>query len=183
MDIIKHGGRVAVLCKRIGEKMKMYEDSLVNLVLAAYLHDVGKISIPKEILLKPDKLTEEEMEKVKTHPQMSAVVLDGIVNETVYKAILHHHERYDGKGYPYKLKGRDIPLFSRVISVADAYDAMTSERPYRKVLIEKNKALNELNDNAGTQFDPIVVKLFIDIMLKQNEGTGSKIKYSNLYVR
>ncbi len=131
---------------------------------ASLLHDIGKIGIPDKILNKPGRLTKEEFRIVRKHPEVALKILKPIPQiKDLLPAIYHEHERYDGKGYIVGLKGQSIPLEARIIGVADAYDAMTSERPYRKPL-SKKEAIRELKKCAGTQFDPDVVKAFIRIL-------------------
>jgi diguanylate cyclase (GGDEF)-like protein/putative nucleotidyltransferase with HDIG domain len=128
---------------------------------AANLHDLGKIGMDERILCKPGRLTEKEMEVMKEHPRMAAEILRPLkfLSKEI-TLIIHHHERYDGAGYPHGLKGEAIPLGSRIIAVADAFSAMTTERPYRRA-IPPDKAIEELVDKSGTQFDPQVVKAFV----------------------
>lgn len=161
-ELKKHHIRTARLCEEIAKGLNMPYNDLINLLLAAQLHDIGKLRVPEKILLKPDKLTEKEMEIMKKHTiwgfeKVKEMKMDDIVAD----AVLHHHERYDGKGYPQGLKGNDIPYFARIITIADAYDAMINERVYKKAL-SVEEALNELINNAGTQFDPILISLFVD---------------------
>lgn len=131
-----------------------------SLRLAAMFHDLGKIAIPDEILHKPSKLTDEEYEIIKTHPEAGEVILTPLkFLKKVAKIVRHHQERWDGKGYPDGLKGEEIPLEARIIAVADAFDAMTSNRPYRKAM-PVEEAVQEILRNSGTQFDPKVVDAF-----------------------
>lgn len=129
------------------------------------MHDIGKITIPGELLCKPAKLTEEEFEIVKQHPVIGYRILKGLDRYSQHaKALLYHHERWDGTGYPMGLKGERIPVFSRVIAIADAYETMTSGRPY-SVIRTREDAIEELRNNAGTQFDPRLVEVFIEKVL------------------
>ncbi len=160
-DEKSHSNRVKSLCVRIGEKLGLDKEELKTLSLAGHLHDIGKIAIPEEILHKPGRLNNEEYEIVKTHAEIGYRILNAVAEyQDVAIATRHHHERYDGNGYPDKLKGENIPLFSRIISVVDAYEAMTSNRVYRKSLGE-TFALEELKKCSGTQFDPKIVEIFI----------------------
>ena len=128
---------------------------------AAILHDIGKIGIPDSILNKPGRLTDEEYRLVKEHPAIGAEIVKQVkALEPVASIILQHQERWDGKGYPYGMKGEDIPMEARIISVLDAYDAMTSDRSYRKALPVQT-AIAELKRCSGTQFDPKVVNAFL----------------------
>ncbi|MCL6559213.1 MAG: HD domain-containing protein [Firmicutes bacterium] len=142
--------------------------------VAALNHDVGKAFVTDEILFKPDKLTYEEWAKMKEHPVVGAQFfarengcrLSREEKEVVRLAILYHHERWDGKGYPEGLKGKDIPLEARIIAVADAYDAMTTDRPYRKALTGE-EAAREILSHAGNQFDPRIADVFAKLLEKK----------------
>lgn len=162
-----HSARVSQMCRKIGEALGLKEEELKELALAGMYHDIGKISIPDAILNKPGKLTQEEYNIIKTHPEVSYQILRA-ADEYSDLAIhaLHHHERWDGYGYPSGLKGEEIPLFSRIICVADAYEAMTSVRPYKNKLSE-TEALNEVIRCSGTQFDPRIARLFVDLARKK----------------
>lgn len=135
-----------------------------EIYLSSPLHDIGKVGIPDHILLKPDRLTDEEFTVIKRHADIGADILNPIIPMRKESQIIrHHHERYDGKGYPLGLAGEDIPLLSRIITLADAYDAMTSDRPYRKGLA-KEAALAEITRCRGTQFDPVIAGIFIETL-------------------
>jgi diguanylate cyclase (GGDEF)-like protein/putative nucleotidyltransferase with HDIG domain len=164
----RHSVEVSHLCKQIGIELKISEEDLKELEQAGLFHDIGKIAIPDNILNKPGKLTDEEYEIIKTHTQVGYQILRA-ADEYSDLAIhaLHHHERWDGKGYPSGLKGNNIPLFSRIICVVDAYEAMTADRPYRKAM-QCESAIIELNRCAGTQFDPNLVDIFINKVLSKN---------------
>ncbi len=131
------------------------------------LHDIGKIAIDEKILNKPGRLSIEEWNEIKRHPEIGYRILSS-VNDMAELAefVLAHHERWDGKGYPKGLKGEEIPLQARIIMVADSYDAMTSERTYRKPLTEE-AGMEELRENAGTQFDPEIVRVFIEKVMQK----------------
>ena len=134
-----------------------------RLETCALLHDVGKIGVSDEILNKPSKLTDEELEVVKRHPELGATIASRARQLTSCVAgILHHHERYDGTGYPEGLKGGDIPLESRILTIADAFAALTSDRPYAEALSCAD-ALKKIQQGAGTQFDPKLVEVFAAI--------------------
>ncbi len=159
-----HIERLVVLSGRMSEKLRLSDVIRRNLILLSKMHDLGKIGIPDEILFKPGNLTDGEYEKMKEHSRIGF----NIANRSrelshIATLILHHHERWDGRGYPTGLKGEDIPLECRIIAIVDAYDAMVSIRPYCKG-IEIKAALKELKANAGTQFDPILVEQFLEII-------------------
>jgi len=158
-----HARRVSGYATAVGRRLGLDETSLEWLSLAAFLHDIGKIGTPDHILLKPATLTDEERAIVRLHPKRGARMLLGIVDmDEVAVAVLHHHEHFDGTGYPNLLQGKHIPLLSRIILVADAYDALTSPRPYRGVYSHE-EALEQLEKGAGEQFDPEVVRSFSDL--------------------
>lgn len=155
-----HARRVSGYASAIGRRMRLNVPVLEQLSLAALLHDVGKISTPDSVLLKPAALTEEERAVVRLHSERGARLLAAVPEmEEVAAAVRHHHENYDGTGYPEGLAGEHIPLASRIIHVADAYDAMTSPRPFRSAL-DHERAVRTLQDGAGSQFDPEVVAAF-----------------------
>lgn len=159
-----HSSRVTKLSLMIAEKMKLKKKYIRILEYGTIFHDIGKIGIPDNILNKPGTLTKEEFDLIKSHPSMGTKILQDIsFLQDALPLILHHHERFDGKGYPNNLAGHDIPLGSRIIAVADAYDAMTSDRPYRKAL-EKNVAITEIIKYSGAQFDPEIVNIFLEII-------------------
>jgi HD-GYP domain-containing protein (c-di-GMP phosphodiesterase class II) len=147
---------------QIARALNLDPDEVKLIKDAAYLHDIGKLAIPREILEKPAILTEKEWEIVKGHSSITIQLLEMVPSLRQYSFSGYHHERWDGKGYPKGLKAEEIPLGARVISVADALDAMTSKRPYRPTLTFK-EALDELEKNAGTQFDPEVVSKTLQI--------------------
>ena len=161
-----HTERVAINAVKIGEKLGLDLSQIDELKIAAELHDIGKIGIPEDILMKKGKLTEKEFEIIKTHPEKSYRIIKASSElKGVAEATLYHHERWDGKGYPLGLKGEEIPLLSRIISVCDAYDIMTRGRVYKSA-ISKDEALKELLRCSGTQFDPKVVEEFVKIREK-----------------
>lgn len=156
-----HASRMVEKCKMIGEKIGLNHSELNDLELLALLHDIGKIGVPDSILNKPGKLTKEEYEVMKVHSLTGSKITSTIPSlSTISDLILHHHERWDGTGYPDGLKASDIPLCSRILSVVDAYDAMSNDRVYRKALPEE-EIIQELKKNASTQFDPEIVDLFL----------------------
>ncbi len=158
-----HSERVAYFSMRIAEELGLSEKEVKDIYFAALLHDIGKIGIPDSILLKPSKLTDEEYEIIKMHPILSYEMLSGIdALKDSLSAIKYHHERLDGTGYPEGLKGEEIPLSARIIAVADTFDAMTSDRIYRKGY-KREEALKEIVKLAGTYFDPDVVHAAVPI--------------------
>ena len=153
-DTRLHGERVRFLIMRETAHLAGFDGSKLEMLLqAARFHDIGKCQIPLEILIKPGKLTDEEYEIIKKHSAYGAEIVKDMFNGEMSDVLLHHHEWYDGTGYPDGLKGDEIPMCSRVIAVAGAYDAMVTERPYHKA-ISSEKAIEELRRCSGTQFDP-----------------------------
>ncbi len=158
-----HTERVIQYSLAIGKSLGLAHPDMGTLRLAALLHDIGKIGIPDHILRKPDKLTSEEWEEVKKHPITGEHILKSSAGlEEVRTAVRCHQERYDGKGFPDSIRGEAIPLHSRIIAIADAYDAMTSDRSYRSAL-SKEAALREVERCAGAQFDPELVLVFLEL--------------------
>lgn len=161
-----HSERVMEYAIEIGKEIGLDEEDIKILRIAALLHDIGKIEIPQSVLNKKEKLTDEEFELIKKHPVYSAEIIKPLANlGKLHSIVLHHHERYDGKGYPSGIKGEGIPLEARILSVADSFDAMLSDRPYRKSL-SMDKAIAELQRCANTQFDKNIVESFIKILHK-----------------
>jgi HD-GYP domain-containing protein (c-di-GMP phosphodiesterase class II) len=153
----------------LGEALDLSPEKLQLLRVAGLLHDVGKIGIPDRILRKPGRLSAAEYEIVKGHSALGGMVIAALPNvEEVRAAVEAHHERYDGGGYPHSLAGGGIPLLARILAVADAYSAMTTDRPYRQGL-SSAAALAELRSCAGSQFDPKLVELFIDQIGRSSE--------------
>ena len=164
-----HSDRVAEYSVLIGEKLGLSEEDLRTLRIGGLFHDIGKIGIPDSILLKESKLSDDEYSQIKNHPTIGAHILQ---NATIFQDILpivkHHHERYDGNGYPSRLKGEEIPYFARIAAVADTFDAMTSKRTYRNAIpIEEVK--EEIKRCEGTQFDPSIAETFLEILNTQYE--------------
>ena len=164
MNIKEHQLKTAEISAKIGEKLGLSSTDINKLYIAGLLHDIGKKEIPHSILYKPGKLTLNEMEIMKTHAVKSYNILIklGFSNDIALSA-KYHHERYDGNGYPEGLSCDRIPIFSKIVAVADAYDAMTSVRIYRNNTLSKDMALQELKNNSGKQFDPKIVECFIKI--------------------
>lgn len=156
-----HSARVVDFSMLIADGIDMSSETKDTLRVAALLHDLGKIGIPDSILNKPDRLSEEEIDIVRQHPSVGAGILGRAPQlDGVLPGVLYHHERFDGSGYPQALAGDEIPLIARILAIADSFDAMTSDRPYRKAL-SAEEAVEELVNNAGTQFDPQLVEIFI----------------------
>ena len=166
----QHSARVADISCIIGKHMGCSARELDLLDFSGKLHDIGKIGVRDKILLKKEQLNDEEFRIIKTHPEIGASIVGhmGLLKEET-QVILHHHERWDGKGYPKGVAGNDIPFFSRIMAVADTYDAMTSDRAYRKKL-DDSVAFGVVKKNAGTQFDPQVAEAFLDL---SNQGAIS----------
>jgi len=159
----QHSARVARICNKIGTALHMKSDEIKLLQAISNLHDIGKIAIDDAILNKPGKLDDKEWEMIKKHPEIGYRILSASPEYSeIALDILSHHERYDGKGYPRGIQAEDIPLRARIISIADSYDAMVSERPYRKPLSHL-EAIAEIRKHLGTQFDPKLGQLFIDL--------------------
>jgi len=164
-----HSERVAETSVVLAQELNLPGREIENIEYTALLHDIGKIGIADSILGKESSLTSQEFDKIKEHTVMGAKIIEPVdFLKDSYGAIYHHHERYNGDGYPDGLKEKDIPLLSRIIAVADAYDAMGSDRPYRKKL-SKDKILKELKDQAGKQFDPEIVKVLISVLDRERE--------------
>ncbi|WP_320175629.1 HD-GYP domain-containing protein [Maridesulfovibrio sp.] len=161
-----HSEEVAVVAQALGVQLGLNDQECELLHIAGHLHDIGKIGLPDSILKKEGRLTLEEYEIVKKHPAMGAEIVKPVATvsglDRIPGIILHHHERYDGAGYPYALKGENIPFGARVIAVADTLSAMASNRPYRKA-IEFSRIIDEIKTCSGTQFDPAVVEAFMGI--------------------
>lgn len=159
-----HSKRVTRCALEIAEALGFSENERKVIGRAGILHDIGKIGISDAILHKPDKLNDEEWAVIKKHPHRALEILEPLKFLTKEKeAICHHHERFDGKGYPDGLKGEEIPLEARILSVADSFDAMNSERPYRKPLPE-DVVISELKKGSGSQLDPKIVAIFLDLL-------------------
>lgn len=159
----KHSTRVAEVAYLLGKEVGCSDEELDILTFAGNLHDIGKMGIRDEILLKPDRLTAEEYEKIKEHPSIGADIVGKLgLWDREQEIIRHHHEHYNGKGYPQGLSGEEIPRLARILSVADSFDAMASDRAYRKRL-EKEKVLGIIKSCSGTQFDPEMVDGFLRI--------------------
>lgn len=170
----EHAERTKILSVEFGYKLKLPMNLMDDLKMLAVLHDIGKLAIPDSILLKPGKLTPKEWEIMKTHTNKGYDIASSSYEiSTIARAILCHHEKWDGTGYPEGLKGEEIPLLDRIISIIDAYDVMTHDRPYHKA-ISKSQAVNELLACSGTQFDPNLIPEFIEILTDVKIETVNK---------
>jgi HD-GYP domain-containing protein (c-di-GMP phosphodiesterase class II) len=156
-----HSRRVMQYSARIAARMGLGDKEFEQLKKSALLHDIGKIGVPDAILGKRAKLSGEEFEVIRAHPRIGADILRAVESfRPLVPVVYHHHERYDGGGYPDGIKGEDIPLLARIIAVADSFDAMTSNRAYRDAFFAED-ALLEIERNRGTQFDPLVADAFV----------------------
>ena len=170
-----HSDRVSEYSLLIGEKLNLPPDQMKTLKIGALFHDIGKIGIPDAILLKTDKLTDDEYSEIKNHPAIGAHILSNAsIFADIVPIVKHHHERYDGKGYPSRLAGEDIPYLARIVAVADTFDAMTSRRSYRQAL-DFDYTMAEIERCKGTQFDPAIADIFLEI-LKTNKDKISEIQ-------
>jgi putative nucleotidyltransferase with HDIG domain len=171
-----HSERVTKYAEAIGRSLNFNDDQMRVLSISAILHDIGKIAVPEQILDKQGKLSKEEYDVVKKHPRTGADILAHIPSyETILYGVLHHHEHWDGTGYPNGLAEKNIPLFARIICVADAYDALTDERPYRKAWT-KEQALQFLEDQKEKMFDPEIVDVFKKIPMGMASGLPLTVK-------
>lgn len=156
-----HHQRLISMCKKIGKALALDENDIEDLALLADLHDIGKVGLEEEILLKTDSLNKEEWQSIKRHPELGFKIVSASTKLShIGKGILAHHENWDGRGYPQGLKEKEIPFISRLFSIVEAYDVMIHERPY-KPTYTKERAIKELKDYSGTQFDPDLVEVFI----------------------
>jgi putative nucleotidyltransferase with HDIG domain len=163
----KHSEDVTEYALWMAEELGLSEETMRTLRIGGLLHDVGKIGVPDEILRKPGRLTDEEFEIMKRHPRLGEMIVGGIPGmSSILDAVRSHHERWDGMGYPDRLKGEEIPFMGRLLAVADAFSAMTTDRPYRKGL-NLDKALAEIRANIGTQFDPEMADAFLRAVEKR----------------
>lgn len=168
LETQEHTDRVAKYCEEIGKEMNLDEETIEDLNLAGKLHDIGKIGIPENILLKKDELNDEEYEIIKTHSEKGyrlAMLLPELNH--IAEGILAHHEKWDGSGYPLGLSKKKIPLIARIVAFADSFDSMTNDRPYKKGM-KSEEAIKELKKLSGIQFDPKVVEAFSNIVRKKN---------------
>jgi len=172
-----HSVRVAQLSLLIARELGFNEEKCADLEKACLFHDIGKIKIPDAILRKTSKLSPSEYEEIKQHTDYGADILKKAPSLHKYiPSVRHHHEWFNGQGYPDRLAGEEIPLFAAIISIADAYDAMTSERPYRKAL-SRDEALREVRNSSGTQFNPQLIDLFMSFMENSNHSVFHQVKH------
>jgi len=168
-----HSKKVNTYAVALAEAIGLSPDEVFKVSTAALLHDIGKIGIPDKVLNKKEKLNEEDWRAIKAHPKLGATIIGNIPNLVpCVSSILHHHERWDGGGYPEGLKGEEIPIEARILSIVDSFAAMTSARPYRLALPHE-EILKELRQGAGLQFDPKLVEVFIGII---ETGLSEKVK-------
>ena len=173
-----HSDRVSEYSVLIGKYLGLPESDLKTLRIGGLFHDIGKLGVPDSILLKAGKLSDNEYSEVKNHPSIGAHILSSAsIFKDIIPIVKHHHERYDGHGYPSQLEGENIPYFARITSIADSFDAMTSKRAYRDSMpIEK--VISEFENCKGTQFDPKLTDLFLDILRNHfDEIESIKEKY------
>ncbi|GMV80197.1 MAG: hypothetical protein AMXMBFR7_13810 [Planctomycetota bacterium] len=162
-----HSHSVALWSRMIGRKKGLSEEELIRLGLAAVFHDFGKIGIPEEILNKPSRLTDEEFEVMKQHPTIARDLLSSLdLLHDLLPAITHHHERWDGRGYPASLRAEDTPLWARIICIADAYDTMASRRTYKDPM-PTERVIEELKKGRAQQFDPELVDIMLEILAER----------------
>ena len=173
IDTRGHSDRVSKFSVLLGKSVNLPEEDIKCLQVGGLFHDIGKIGVPDSILLKEGKLTEDEYSEIKNHPSIGAHILS---TATIFKQIIpivkHHHERYDGHGYPAQLKGENIPYLARITAIADSFDAMTSHRTYREAL-PLDTVISELKSGEGTQFDPQLTETFLDILHNQYDTIKS----------
>jgi len=171
-----HSRRVAVYSREIAKRHGFTPERQEEIYMIGLLHDVGKIGVPDAVINKPGKLTDEEFAKIKNHPAMGAKILSNITEmPNLINGARWHHERYDGKGYPDGLKGEDIPLEARIIAVADAYDAMTSNRSYR-LMRSQDFVRDEIEKGSGFQFDPVFAGIMLEMI---NEDKDFNMRQQN----
>lgn len=168
-DLYGHVHRVSSLASSIGREMTLHVDDIDRLTTVGVLHDIGKIHVDPTILGKPGPLEANELARLRRHPEFGFAMTVDLFDRDVAEAILFHHERFDGDGYPFGLRGEEIPLLARVVLVADAYDAITSHRAYQPALPTEH-AITEITTHAGTQFDPDVVTAFLSVVERISAG-------------
>lgn len=173
-----HSDRVSEYSVLIGKKLGLKDSDLETLRIGGLFHDIGKVGVPDSILLKQGKLTDEEYKEIQNHPSIGAHILSSVKTfADLIPIVKHHHERFDGLGYPDNLSGEEIPYFARIAAVADTFDAMTSKRPYRNAL-PIDVVINEFKKYSGIQFDPNIATTFINL-LENDYNTVQKIQNSH----
>jgi diguanylate cyclase len=175
-DIHGHVHRVSDLAVALGLTLGLGEADRIRLGLVGVLHDVGKVHVDPAILAKPGPLDPIELDHMRRHPELGFAMTVDKFDRRVSEAILYHHERYDGDGYPFGLRGTEIPLLARIVLVADAYDAMVSHRSYQPAL-PTEYAVDEVNTHSGTQFDPMVVEAFNTIAEQDSLPAGMVVAH------
>jgi putative two-component system response regulator len=173
-----HSRRVTEMALAVGKELGLSGQEMEDLRWGSLLHDVGKIAVDQLVQNKPGKLTPEEYEHIMIHAHVGAGIVRPVVNDAVVEMIEHHHDHYDGTGLHQIVAGTDIPLGARILAVADAFDAMTSDRPYRPAM-SRNEALDEIKRCMSTQFDPVVANPFLRIMSQQSEACARPYDISN----
>jgi len=176
-----HSERVAMLATRLAQSIGLSADEIERIRISGLVHDVGKIGVPETVLCKTGRLSDDEFEQIKKHPRIGYNILKGIPNMAdVLDGVLYHHERWDGRGYPENLAGESIPLYGRILAVADTFDAMSSTRSYRQAM-PRQRVLDEILKCAGTQFDPSLTGPFVamdfteyDRMVAQHQGASTR---------
>jgi putative nucleotidyltransferase with HDIG domain len=169
-----HSSLVAEYAAMTARTLGLNSEEIEDIRMAAYLHDLGKIGVPDAVLRKPAALTPEEGRQMRRHPAIAAYILEDVpFSRRIKLAVRHNHERWDGTGYPDGLRGEEIPIEARILSVADAYEAMTSNRPYRHTL-DHASAIAELRRHVRTQFDPRVVNAFVQAL--EHEQAGARVR-------
>lgn len=164
-EVEEHFSRLQKLSQKFGEFLKLEEKKLKILALLSYFHDIGKITIPEEVLLKPGVLNEREWELMKQHVERGYKIAVSVgKDDLLTEAILYHHEWWDGSGYPDGLAGEEIPFLARLFSIVDAYEVMLHQRSYNGKTKTKPEAIAELKQGAGSQFDPELAKIFLNIL-------------------
>ncbi len=164
----KHSEHVAYLMVTLANRIGLSKEEISLAYVSGLVHDIGKIGIPESILNKPTQLTETEFALIKQHPNIGADILSEISGfEKIVEIVRYHHERYDGKGYPYGIQAQEIPILSRMLVLCDSYDAMTTPRCYREPF-KPDRALAEIEQLSGRQFDPELSRIFIDLVLGAN---------------
>jgi len=173
-----HSRRVTEIALALGTELGLSAKDMEDLRWGSLLHDVGKIAVDPRIQNKPDSLTSEEYEQLMTHTHVGADIVRPVVNESITEVIEHHHDHYDGYGVHQVVAGTDIPLGARILAVADAYDALTSDRPYRTAM-STEEALDEIKRCMRTQFDPVIVNVFLGMMSRKSKGRARPYRARN----